>query len=565
MSNLLPPNWDSLEDSALWDELNKPKPERRRSNGFSATSSSTLFTTPPPEQKPELVINQGDLTATAKELATRFAKRTDFLFNGNAPVRIAVEDDYMPYAVELTVDAIRVHTHEICSPVKPHRGRNGEAKLVPVSLARDIAQIYLSGLEGQWHLKPFRGITTAPILDNDGDIRVAAGYDVETGLWAFQLPTLNIPERPTEADAKAALHRLREFFRTFPFADGARAPELDPDLGAEVIDLTKTPGLDESIFLNALLSAVVRPSIVLCPGFLCDAPNLSGAGSGKGLLVRAVCIIASNASPAAFTSGHDVEELDKRLTAALIEARPAVFLDNFNAKELKSDILASALTENPVEVRVLGHSKTVPLCTRTFIGITGNGVEIAEDMARRILKTRLDAKMEDPEQRKFAPGFLDRVRSSRSALLSDALTIWRWGRQTVLKPGKPLGSYEVWAQWVRDPLLALGCKDPVDRIAEIKANDPRRRAAVDFFEVWWAIHNSMIIKVNDVGIEVAQQIDDKATRKDDGSIVFNRQKVALFLRSLAGTRVGGYSFSQIKDGIFTKRPIAHYKLERKDG
>ena len=60
-------------------------------------------------------------------------------------------------------------------------------------------------------------------------------------------------------------------------------------------------------------------------------------------------------------------------------------------------------------VRPMGHTKNVPLHTRTFIGITGNSVQIAEDMARRLLNTHLDAQMEDPEQRKFAPGFLDHV------------------------------------------------------------------------------------------------------------------------------------------------------------
>jgi hypothetical protein len=252
--------------------------------------------------------------------------------------------------------------------------------------------------------------------------------------------------------------------------------------GVEVIDITQ-PGLDESTFLAALLTAVCRQSLETAPGYLLRAPNYSGAGSGKGLLLKSVCMVASGVKPSAFTSGHDANEFDKRLTSALIEARPAVFLDNFNAKELKSDTLASALTESPAMVRPMGHSKNVPLHTRTFIGITGNSVEIAEDMARRIITTNLDAKMEDPESRKFKPGFLDDVLEARPKLLSDALTIWRWGRQTVLKPGKALGSYEVWAQWCRDPLLMLGARDPVDRIEEIKAADPRRRALIAIFDV----------------------------------------------------------------------------------
>ena len=81
----------------------------------------------------------------------------------------------------------------------------------------------------------------------------------------------------------------------------------------------------------------------------------------------------------------------------------------------------------------------VPLHVCTFVGITGNGVQIAEDMARRLLNTHLDAKMENPEERKFRPGFLDDIFSQRHALLSDLLSIWRWGRRNpgVLDRGAP--------------------------------------------------------------------------------------------------------------------------------
>jgi hypothetical protein len=52
-------------------------------------------------------------------------------------------------------------------------------------------------------------------------------------------------------DAEAGLRRLRQSFRTFPFADAARC--WDSSLGAEVVDLTATPGRDESAFLLDLL------------------------------------------------------------------------------------------------------------------------------------------------------------------------------------------------------------------------------------------------------------------------------------------------------------------------
>jgi hypothetical protein len=529
-----------------FERTNDAKTRKRKPNGSASHGGM-----------PDLIINEADPTATAKELATLIAQRDDFLFNGHMPVRVVVEADYLPRALEISIDMIRVFAHEICNPVKLRKHSK-----ISVPLSKDIASLYLNGLEGSWGLKAFRGITTAPVLDHDGSIRVAVGYDGKTGLWCHNIPHIVVPNKPIEREAKSALVRLRRFFQTFPFADSDRVD--DPDLGVEVTDLAQPPGLDESIFICALLTAICRPSLELAPGFLCDAPSLSGAGTGKGLLVKSICIIASGVGPAAFTSGHDAAEFDKRLTAALTEAHPAVFLDNFNAKELKSDILASTLTESKAMVRVMGQTKNVPLHTRTFVGITGNGVEIAEDMARRLLKTHLDAQMEDPERRKFEPGFLDRVLTSRSDLLSAALTIWRWGRQNKLHAGKSLGSYEVWARWCRDPLLALGLRDPVDRIAEIKAADPRRRAVVAVFDVWWAMYGDKIMKSSDLGIEVLQLIDEKATFKVDGSIQFSRQRVSAFLVNHTGTRIDGYLLSKSLGDSAPSKPVWHYKLEQDD-
>src|SRR5262249_23221646 len=71
------------------------------------------------EALPKLIINGSDPTATAKDLAALIATRDDFLFNGNAAVRIAVEAGYPPRALEVVTDAVRVFAHKICIPVKP--------------------------------------------------------------------------------------------------------------------------------------------------------------------------------------------------------------------------------------------------------------------------------------------------------------------------------------------------------------------------------------------------------------------------------------------------------------
>jgi hypothetical protein len=268
----------------------------------------------------------------------------------------------------------------------------------------------------------------------------------------------------------------------------------------QVVNLLEPPQRDESAFLLALMTAVCRPSLWLAPGALFTAPAISGAGSGKGLLVRSISAIAFGIHPRAFTTGGERHELDKRLAAELIEAQPALFLDNANGVTLRSDTLASVLTERPARVRVLGESRMVTLNSAAFVALTGNGLTVTEDLARRFVVCQLDARCEDPELRPFLPGFLQDIERRRSELLTAALTVWRWGRQNArdLPRGEPLGSFEEWAEWCRDPLAALGCCDPVERVREIKASDPHRRRIGELFHNWWECHGAAPVKSNDL-------------------------------------------------------------------
>ena len=119
-------------------------------------------------------------------------------------------------------------------------------------------------------------------------------------------------------------------------------------------------------------------------------------------------------SPRAFTKGGDRQELDKRLVSDLIEAAPIVFLDNVNGSMLRSDTLASVLTERPARVRPLGRTGMVALNSTAFIAVTGNGLTVSEDLARRFIVCELDARCENPEQRRFESGFLNQIESSQS-------------------------------------------------------------------------------------------------------------------------------------------------------
>jgi hypothetical protein len=300
-----------------------------------------------------------------------------------------------------------------------------------------------------------------------------------------------------------------------------------------VVNLNVLPAEDESAFQVALMTAVCRPSLWLAPGLLITAPAISGAANGKGLLVRAINAIAFGVQPRAFTTGTEKHELDKRLAAELIEAHPGLFLDNANGIALRSDLLASVLTERPARVRLLGQSRMVCLNSTAFIAITGNGLTISEDLARRFIYCELDACCENPESRSFSPGFLEDILSRRSELLAAVLTMWRFGRQnaTSLKRGKSLGSFETWSEWCRDPLLTLGCCDPVERIDVLKSKDHRRQLVGELFKIWWEKHGSTPKAVNDLDISVKAIIDPQGR---------GRQYLAAAIVRLAWTRAAGF-------------------------
>lgn len=492
------------------------------------------FTVETPTERPQLEVIGSDLPATTRNLRDLLAEKASLYDRGGVVVKLALPaDGGPPIAIELTANGVVCEAHHWCQPMAWSKDN-----LKAVTLSERVAKMYLD-MRGQWKLPALDGITTAPILAHDGTILDRDGYDAVARLWCAKVPSLDVPAQPTRADAEKALATLRASFRTFPFGDAPRVMIAEDGAKLSVVDISKPAGLDETAAIAALLTAVCRPSLHLAPGLLVTAPPISGAGAGKGLLVRAICQIAFGTPPRAFTAGTEKAELDKRLVAELIEAAPAVFLDNVNGAALRSDLLASVLTERPARVRLLGKSQMVPLNSTAFIAVTGNGLSVSEDLARRFLSCNLDAQMEDPEARPFAPGFLSRVQAARSLALAAALTIWRWGRQNpgAMTRGKRLGSFEGWAEWVRDPLLTLGCADPVDRILAAKANDPQRKRVAELFEVWFEHHHTSSRAVNDLHEEV-KGIANPAGR--------GRQFLATFFDKLTGTRAAGFVLQQHK-------------------
>jgi hypothetical protein len=453
--------------------------------------------------KPPVLIVESDAFGTVESVAKALADG-GHVFDRGLPVR--VHSDSLTGRAVVQVLQVPGVIRELSRVARPYKATKKADKVVEteVKLSKDFAAMYLQA-QGDWGLPVLRGLATAPLLSEGGTIRTAQGYDVATRLYCDQMPDVatKVPTAPTKAEAQAALRLIREWFATLAFEDSPRVEGSD---GVSRVQLRETPCEDESAFLTALLTAVTRPSLELAPGFVFRGANLSGSGTGKGLAVTLICTVAFGQPAPAIPSGATREEFEKRVAGAFLEGVPCVLLDNLNSRTLKSDTLSSVMTESPAKVRKMGGDTMVALYPSSFVALTGNGLGVSEDLVGRFIPLNMNAGA-NPESRRFPGDIKAETAAARSRLLVAVLTIWRWGRveRSSIKRGQP-SRFPVWDSWVRDPLIALGCTDPVRRMTEAKAADPERIAAAETLQLWHQKHGIKAVSAAELDSEIKLRV-----------------------------------------------------------
>ena len=106
---------------------------------------------------------------------------------------------------------------------------------------------------------------------------------------------------------------------------------------------------------------------------------------------------------------------------------------------------------------------------------------------------------------------------------------------------------------MRDPLLALGCPDPVTRIREIKERDPERQRVRELFAAWWEAHHDIPVRVSDLAPEV-REIADPGGK--------GRQYLARAIQNLTGTRQAGYVLDRVGELPNRRKEGALYWLRQ---
>lgn len=369
----------------------------------------------------------------------------------------------------------------------------------------DIARTIVNAPdEGRWHY--LRGIVRHPVLLPSGRRVTAQGYDHGTGLLVDAPGTWPpLPDRPTRADAEAAVEALQHLFRYFPWA-------ADVDL---------------AVALSAILTALVSPILDAVPGHAIDAP---AAGTGKSKLMNAVAMIATGATAATLDYGDNPEEAAKRLDSALLAGDPILHIDNIEGP-LEGAALCQTITQSFRRMRLLGSNSMVTVPCNILITATGNNLTLRGDIVRRMLVCRLDAQCERPEEREISQDLLAEVAEQRGDLVMLAQTIMlayiRAGRPRLGLT--PIGSFEAWSDLVRDPLVWAGLADPVQSIARSRKDDPLAQALRDVLAAWYDAWRSEPVTVADL-------IERAEARAANGAAEF---KEALSLVCLRGGKLDG--------------------------
>lgn len=347
-----------------------------------------------------------------------------------------------------------------------------------------------------WPFPSLEGIVCSPTLRQDGSVLATPGYDFETGLYLnfnrVQFPT--VPEHPTQQDAINAVATLSEPFADFPFS---------------------VASCHLSATLAAVCSVVARHAL---PGNVpLFAVRSTTRGSGKGLLIDVVSMLALGRQAPRMAQTLDEEEERKRLLSIALDGTPLLHIDNVT-QPLGSGPLDMALTAPTFGDRLLGKNVTKEAPMNAVFFASGNNMAFRGDLARRVVPIDLDPRMERPEERDnftHSP-LLPWVQEQRPRLLVAALTLLRAfcvaGRPS--QSLKPMGSFEEWSNLVRQALVWAGMADPCEGRKDIEADsDPEYERWATVLDAWTACYPKREGKEEEEKKTLAQVVGDIQIRQ----------------------------------------------------
>jgi hypothetical protein len=308
---------------------------------------------------------------------------------------------------------------------------------------------------------------------------------------------------------------------------------------------------DMATALCAILTATVRSSLALAPGFLTTATM---PGSGKSYLNSVITSFVGPGESLKTSYPKSSEEATKSVLSFLMTGAAAIEFDDTQEDLRPHGIINRMFTSPALTERVLGVSKSATVPTRTFVMASGNNIQPVRDLRRRILSIKLDPRCGTPVTITYKGNPLARVRKHRARYVVAALTIIRaWMAAGSPRADAPtIASFDgAWSDWCRQPLLWQGLEDPAGSIIEQITSDPENDVLGNVLRAWFSAYGSKPVMVRTILAEISSDKRDALFEALEESPAFEREKLrpgklGWYLKKVAGRIVDGLFIEQVK-------------------
>ncbi len=383
---------------------------------------------------------------------------------------------------------------------------------------------------GDWNLPYLTGLLECPTVTPDGRIIKDKGYDAETGLLLIDDLDINVEDKPAKEDIEQAMATVHDIISEYEFE-------------------TK---VDYAVAFSAILTSVTRRVLPTSPFFAIDATK---AGSGKTKFAECLSTVGTGRNPTLLNiPPNEPKEEEKRYDSVLIAGDSVILVDNVE-HTVKSDRLCSIGTQESVGARLLGFSKFLTLPSNSMWIFTGNNIQFAGDITRRVLKTRINTKTENPEEREFEKDCKQYTVDNRKQIVEAVITVLKAYHQADDKPKlSAYGSYEEWSKFIRGACMWLGLADPVEAKRNIQNDDYEKNRLTALLESWYQAFGNEGLTVKQVCDKCGDIKENPKCEglkdilfayfpvKKDGSL--NSTSIGKFISKNNGTIENGYFFEK---------------------
>lgn len=400
----------------------------------------------------------------------------------------------------------------------------------PTSLAMEIADpATYKGV-----LPELRGVTNTPLITSLGRIIDSSwGYDEELKLFAACEFSVQ-PMFPDEA-----LPIIKDVLVDFPFIGGMS-------------------GRYHAASLSAILTAVIRPVLDICPLYVITSSQYS---DGKSVLSGVIAAsVGVEQSLGQLSRGGNDEEQEKQLSAILSRGRRVVTLDNHDG-EFRSAALTEALTSTNPEFRVLGTNETRSVPNNTMFLVNGVNTAPSLDLQTRSVFIRLARTNLDPNRKFRYMDVVGHTLQNRAKMVSAAIGMIKWAMEQGDGDWKPNHRFKMWDYMVRRTVMLICHLDiappPMeDEDRTIDSSEESRYSFLEFVHTLWvggmrnpASKMGKYFRSSDLAANIGVESEQEAWV----NILSKRPKQDLNFRC-------GYALNSVKDFPFTDKEGVLWRL-----